>query len=242
MNLKAIAVSEREPGARANFSRMEIFLGLVEQHVKGKAVGVQLSAGEPPIRNHRRLAKPAPPTFGVAHENDWKQVVLDKLEKRRRQACFEILGNLAHQRQRRLLQFDGERTKEIVRQNEVGGKIIGLALRIKSIMRRISDIRGRAIEYAALMIVPMADFVGEREALACRNALRVYGNDGPLLRSDDRGLAFVERAVMNDGSTRPGDRVKIDILGRDDPQIEKNLFSRRQYRSPLLPARVASTP
>ena len=69
------------------------------------------------------------------------------------------------------------------------------------------------------MMCPMADFMGEREALATRRAALSDRDNGRVVAADNSRLAAFQPAITNARAEVESDRFKIDLFRLGDPQF-----------------------
>lgn len=84
-----------------------------------------------------------------------------------------------------------------------------------------------AEEHLPMVVVPMPEFVRDREALTSRRAPRIDRDDRVLAHADDPSLAPIELSILDPEYTHvEGDCLKVDVTRSGYPERSQDPFRR----------------
>src|SRR5262245_44740235 len=115
--------------------------------------------------------------------------------RRGRLACIKYFSKCNDRLQSQLLMPLSERPKQVVGHQEICGVAVSNALRRDRVTRSI--VLNAAGETFAAVVVPVTQFMRNRETLPATRAVRIDRDDGLVATSRNPTLAPVKRPVLN---------------------------------------------
>jgi hypothetical protein len=98
-----------------------------------------------------------------------------------------------------------------MRHQKMAGKAVGDPLAVQSTGSRATYFVGLAEKDPAAVVVLVAEFVPNREALPSASGTGIYGDNGLVGRSDDPSFTCVEGAISHLRAQMPRYRFHIDF-------------------------------
>jgi len=111
------------------------------------------------VQRHRY--EPSALRLAVTDDNKRELVGLNDLNQRRGETGLVFLSDLARGGQRHTSDLSQARMQKVVRQDEVGRKRIRVALWVEGAIMGILDVRGRAEQDAAAMMMPVPQLMAD---------------------------------------------------------------------------------